>query len=320
MPLRRGRLALPHAGERARAQVEPAAGGTAAAAGAPPLQDADSSAPRGRAAPRAEGRRAAGGAGGAGGGPPGGAGAGPPPQAGPWQRASGLRSRWRSWATTWWRGPSTARRASRRRTSGDRRCRPRSASGRRRPAGGWRRPGGAPSGAGSGARRARRGAVRRAGRRRGTRRAGDGELPPAEGRRGPNNAGLSADRSSLPCLSKRVEARQPPAGCFLQEAALRTRFVPHPWLEGTAAAVPASKRASPPLSGGWGLPGASRLQPRGVRSSLVVFWQVFEKKGLSDCQVLSAHPGVAAQLPGERVADQRCHLGGQHRPRRHPAR
>lgn len=143
--------------------------------------------------------------------------------------------------------------------------------------------------------------------------------PARRGSKGPEQRG-SLGGSVFAYLSKRVEGRQPPAGCFLQEAALRTRFVPHPWLEGTAAAVPASKRASPPLSGGWGLPGASRLQPRGVRSSLVVFWQVFEKKGLSDCQVLSAHPGVAAQLPGERVADQRCHLGGQHRPRRHPAR
>ncbi|XP_074396142.1 pendrin isoform X1 [Zonotrichia albicollis] len=48
--------------------------------------------------------------------------------------------------------------------------------------------------------------------------------------------------------------------------------------------------------------------------------QMFKEKGLSDCQVLSAYPGVAAQLPGERVADQRHHLGAQHRPRRHPAR
>lgn len=109
MRLRRGRLALPQAGERARAEPsEPRF--------------------RTRTALRARGR--------GGGTGRGGRARRPPAQAGPWPRAGGRPSRRPSSATTWWRGPSTASPASRRRTSGGRRCRPRSASGRRRPAGG----------------------------------------------------------------------------------------------------------------------------------------------------------------------------------------
>ncbi|XP_050841695.1 pendrin [Serinus canaria] len=147
MRLRRGRLALPQAGERA--QAEP-------------------SEPRFRTRTALRGR----GRGGAG---RGGRSRRPPAQAGPWPRAGGRASRWPSSATTWWRGPSTVSPASRRRTSGGCRCRPRSASGRRRPAGGSERREGA-GGAGGRAVPAPANSTRR-GMESPTRRTASGHIP-----------------------------------------------------------------------------------------------------------------------------------------------